>query len=60
METVIIVSVLSTLGVVALVSAIVVTFIKLTKKVDVTTYDKEVSNIYGEISLIKQSMRHVI
>lgn len=49
METIIIVSVLSTLGAVALVSAIVVAFIKLTKKVDVNDFDKEVENIYNEV-----------
>jgi len=49
MET-IIVSVLSTLGAVALVSTIVVAFIKLTKKVDVTIFDREIENIYNEVN----------
>ena len=49
MET-IIVSVLSTLGAVALVSAIVVAFIKLTNKVDVTDFEREVGNIYNDVN----------
>jgi|15BtaG_2_1085339.scaffolds.fasta_scaffold27229_2 tetrahydromethanopterin S-methyltransferase subunit G len=49
MET-IIVSVLSTLGAVALVSTIVVVFIKLTNKVDVTIFDREIENIYNEVN----------
>jgi len=50
METIIIVSVLSTLGVVTLVSSIVVMFIKLTKKVDVIHFDRENENIYNEVN----------
>ncbi len=50
METTIIVSVLSTLGVVALVTAIVVAFVKLTNKVDVNNFDREVENIYNEVN----------
>ena len=51
METqlIIIVSVLSTLGVVALVSAIVVAFFKLKSKVDVQYMDTQVENIYKMI-----------
>jgi site-specific DNA-adenine methylase len=49
MET-IIVSVLSTLGAVALVTAIVVAFIKLTNKVDVNNFDREIENIYNEVN----------
>ena len=49
METIILVTVLATLGVVALVSAIVVAFNKLTKKVDVNDFDRENENIYNEI-----------
>jgi len=44
------VSVLSTLGVVALFTSIVVMFRKLKSKVDVVTYEKEISNIYNQIS----------
>ena len=44
------VSVLSTLGVVALFTSIVVMFRKLRSKVDVVTYEKEISNIYNQIS----------
>ena len=49
METIILVTVLATLGVVALVTAIVVAFFKLTKKVDVNSFDRETENIYNEI-----------
>ena len=47
METIILVTVLATLGVVALVTAIVVAFNKLKKKVDVNNFDKEISNVYN-------------
>jgi DNA mismatch repair ATPase MutS len=50
METIILVTVLSTLGVVALVTAIVVAFFKLRKKVDVNSFDRETENIYNEIN----------
>jgi len=50
MEMIIMVSVLSTLGVVALFTSIVVMFRKLRSKVDVVTYEKEISNIYNQIS----------
>ena len=61
------VSVLSTLGVVALFTSIVVMFRKLKSKVDVVTYEKEISNIYNQISedsdnserLIESSIRDV-
>ena len=46
METVVLVSVLSTLGVVALVVSIVVAFIKLKKKVDVEQFVGEVNGLY--------------
>ena len=49
METIIIVSVLSTLGAVALVSSIVVAFWKLTNKVDVNDYNNEVDDIHRKI-----------
>lgn len=53
METIIIISVLSTLGVVALVTAIVVMFIKLKKKVDIR-------NLTGQLNDIHNSMRNMI
>lgn len=46
METVVLVSVLSTLGVVALVTSIVVAFIKLKKKVDVEQFVGEVNGLF--------------
>jgi hypothetical protein len=46
METVVLVSVLSTLGAVALVISIVVAFIKLKKKVDVEQFVGEVNGLY--------------
>tara|TARA_Y100000389_G_scaffold177628_1_gene190060 strand:- start:27 stop:299 length:273 start_codon:yes stop_codon:yes gene_type:complete len=53
METIIIISVLSTLGVVALVTAIVVMFIKLKKKVDIR-------NLTDQLNDIHNSMRNMI
>ena len=50
MEMIIMVSVLSTLGVVALFTSIVVMFRKLKSKVDVVTYEKEINDIYNQIS----------
>ena len=47
---IIMVSVLSTLGVVALFTSIVVMFRKLKSKVDVVTYEKETNDIYNQIS----------
>ncbi len=46
METVIIVSVLSTLGVVAVLTSIVVAFIKLKNKVDVKDHREEITELY--------------
>jgi len=48
METVILVTVLSTLGVVAMLTAIVVMAFKLRNKVDVNSFEKEVRTIYNE------------
>jgi hypothetical protein len=67
MEMIIMVSVLSTLGVVALFTSIVVMFRKLKSKVDVVTYEKETNDIYNQISedsgysgrLIESSIRDV-
>jgi len=64
---IIMVSVLSTLGVVALFTSIVVMFRRLKSKVDVVTYEKEISNIYNQISeysgyserLLESSIRDV-
>jgi hypothetical protein len=50
METIIIMTVLSTLGAVALVTSIVVAFIKLRKKVDVNDYGQELDNLYNEVN----------
>ena len=67
MEMIIMVSVLSTLGVVALFTSIVVMFRKLRSKVDVITYEKEINDIYNQISenlgyserLLESSIRDV-
>ena len=48
METVILVTVLSTLGVVAMLTAIVVMAFKLRNKVDVNSFKDEVRTIYNE------------
>jgi predicted PurR-regulated permease PerM len=58
METIILVTVLSTLGVVALVTAIVVAFFKLRKKVDVNSFDRETENIYNEIGKRFDSLKN--
>ena len=54
METIILISVLSTLGVVALVTAIVVMFTKLNKKVGNETFNNEMT---GLINLIDENQR---
>lgn len=48
METVILVTVLSTLGVVAILTAIVVMAFKLKNKVDVNSFEEQVRTIYNE------------
>ena len=61
------VSVLSTLGVVALFTSIVVMFRKLRSKVDVVTYEKEMNDIYNQMAenlgyserLLESSIRDV-
>ena len=60
METIIIVSVLATLGVVALVSAIVVALIKLNKKVDVTENNQQHDEIYREVAQRDEEIRRLI
>jgi phage host-nuclease inhibitor protein Gam len=60
METIIIVSVLATLGVVALVSTIVVALIKLSKKVDVTENNQQHDEIYREVSQRDEEIRRLI
>ncbi len=60
METIIIVSVLATLGVVALVSTIVVTLIKLSKKVDVTENNQQHDEIYREVAQRDEEIRRLI
>jgi hypothetical protein len=49
METVIIVSVLSTLGVVAVLTSVVVAFIKLKNKVDVSLFDSTIERLHNKI-----------
>ena len=60
METIIIVSVLATLGVVALVSTIVVALIKLNKKVDVTENNQQHDEIYREVAQRDEEIRRLI
>lgn len=50
METIIIVSVLSTLGVVTILTSIVVAFIKLRNKVDVNNFERMVDDIHQRIN----------
>ena len=64
MEMIILITVLATLGVVAVVTATVVAFVKLKKKVDVNDFDRENENIYNEFdkrfeNLISDLERHV-
>lgn len=56
METVVLVSVLSTLGVVALVVSIVVAFIKLKKKVDVEQFAGEVNGLFDSNNNLERKM----
>lgn len=67
MEMIIMVSVLSTLGVVALFTSIVVMFRRLKTKVDVIQNEKEIDNIYNQMNenfgytekMIESSIRDV-
>lgn len=54
METVILVSVLSTIGVVAVLLSVAVSFIKLKSKVDVNEMEKKINNIYLYIEELKR------
>ena len=56
METIILVTVLSTLGVVALVTAIEVAFMRLKKKVDVNNFEREINSIYQQKSDIEKDV----
>ena len=56
METIILVTVLSTLGVVALVTAIVVAFMRLKKKVDVNNFEREINSIHQQKSDIEKDV----
>ena len=49
METIILITVLSTLGVVTLVTTIVVAFTRLNNKVDKNTFDQEITNLINHI-----------
>ena len=67
MEMIIMVSVLSTLGIVALFTSIVVMFRRLKTKVDVNQNEKEIDNIYNQMNenfgytekMIESSIRDV-
>jgi hypothetical protein len=54
MEMIVIVSVLSTLGVVAMLTAIVVAFNKLKGKVDVKAFDTAIISAFNEIDEVKK------
>tara|TARA_Y100000034_G_scaffold116477_1_gene154851 strand:- start:500 stop:748 length:249 start_codon:yes stop_codon:yes gene_type:complete len=60
MEIIILVSVLSTLGVVAIVGAIVVAFKKLNNKVDVINHDIDTQNLYKSIDNIHNDIGNEI
>lgn len=55
METIILVSVLSTIGVVSVILSVVIAFMKLKTKVDVTTYNSEIKTIYDMISDVERN-----
>lgn len=63
METIIIVSVLVTLGVVAILTSIVVAFIKLKNKVDVNNQRETIDGVYQSIEHVErkivENQRHV-
>jgi hypothetical protein len=54
METIILVSVLSTIGVVAVLLSVAVAFIKLRSKVDVNEMENQIRSIYEEIGIDKR------
>lgn len=56
METIIIVSVLATLGVVAILTSIVVVFIKLKNKVDVNNQKETVDGLYKTIEYVERQI----
>jgi septation ring formation regulator EzrA len=58
METVILVSVLSTLGVVAVLTSVVVAFIKLKGKVDVNNFREEMKSFHDYLDHIERERRH--
>ena len=55
METVILTSVLATLGVVIIIGLIVVAFVKLKSKVDSTDYESHISDIHRRVDELSQS-----
>lgn len=55
METIILVSVLSTIGVISVILSVVIAFMKLKTKVDVTNYNGELKTIYDMISDIERN-----
>lgn len=56
METIIIVSVLATLGVVAILTSIVVAFIKLKNKVDVNNQKETIDSLYNTIEYVERKI----
>lgn len=60
METIILISVLSTLGVVALVSSIVVAFMRLGKKVDVQNLEETTDYLIDDITKLREDVYNTI
>lgn len=56
METIILITVLSTLGVVALVTTIVVAFRRLNNKVDKNTFDQEITHLINHIEKLNDNV----
>ena len=57
METIIIVSVLATLGVVAILTSIVVAFIKLRNKVDVNDQKETIDGVHQLIEYVERKTK---
>ena len=60
METVILVSVLSTIGVVAVLLSVAVSFIKLKSKVDVNDMEKQINSIYQYMDELRRENKQDI
>jgi|19_taG_2_1085344.scaffolds.fasta_scaffold01204_15 hypothetical protein len=60
METIILVSVLATLGVVGIVGSVLVMFIKLRSKVDVSDYEAQIESIHRRLDEVYENNNSTI